>query len=312
MPDTQLILHVKGTEQETTTLPRQVVRAAISQGQITHSQLIWSPPDNAWKQVRELPHLLPSQKLAPAPAPRVGTVPLPKPVVASQTPSGNVPRIAGKAGTPTPKVKAVAAPSAARAAAPVAQRAVLVRSTGELKVEDEEVFHPLKWLCIGLAIIIVAALSVNYLFVDRPLVSNLGETPYAPVAVYAHLGAFMQPNVLVIHIPPSSTLKDDNLMDFLVALAHSTPSAPLSGNVFERVVITPGYTGRYSFSGYAWKQLGDMTKEDDAQRKESLLADMGNASGEPVMSGNSNLSDEAQRAARDKLWADFAAQFVKN
>jgi hypothetical protein len=32
MSNTHLILHVKGTEQETTTLPKQVVRAAISQG----------------------------------------------------------------------------------------------------------------------------------------------------------------------------------------------------------------------------------------------------------------------------------------
>src|SRR5258707_4657143 len=98
--DTHLILHVKGTESETARLPKQVVRAAISQGQITHSQLIWSPPDNAWKQVRELPHLLPSQKLAPAPAPRVPTGPIPR-VVGAQT--GSVPRVAvsGEKRTPT-------------------------------------------------------------------------------------------------------------------------------------------------------------------------------------------------------------------
>jgi len=43
MPDTHLILHVKGTEAETTELPKEAVRAAISQGKLTHSQLIWSP-----------------------------------------------------------------------------------------------------------------------------------------------------------------------------------------------------------------------------------------------------------------------------
>src|SRR5271154_4024377 len=100
MPDTRLILHVKGTERETTTLPKQVVRAAISQGQITHSQLIWSPTDNAWKQVRELPHLLPSQKLAPAPV-VTRTAPLPKAEkavtfepekVEAQYPEGTAPR----------------------------------------------------------------------------------------------------------------------------------------------------------------------------------------------------------------------------
>ncbi len=75
MSDTLLILHVKGTQQDTTSLPKEAVRAAISQGQITHSQLIWSPTQNAWKQVRELPHLLPSQELAPAPLPRPANQP---------------------------------------------------------------------------------------------------------------------------------------------------------------------------------------------------------------------------------------------
>src|SRR5579863_5103316 len=93
-PDTKLILHVKGTENETATLPKQVVRAAISQGQLTHSQLIWSPPDNAWKQVREMPHLLPSQKLAPAPEPRAAAKPVPKVVAVPKPQTGPVPRVA--------------------------------------------------------------------------------------------------------------------------------------------------------------------------------------------------------------------------
>jgi len=59
MSDTRLILHIKGTDAQTAELPKAVVRAAISQGQITHSQLIWSPSDYAWKQVREIPDLLP-------------------------------------------------------------------------------------------------------------------------------------------------------------------------------------------------------------------------------------------------------------
>src|SRR5271154_2647249 len=67
LPIERLILHVKGTEAETRELPKPAVRAAIAEGKITHSQLIWSPAQNTWKQVKEMPELLPSQKLAPAP-----------------------------------------------------------------------------------------------------------------------------------------------------------------------------------------------------------------------------------------------------
>jgi hypothetical protein len=63
MADTSLILHVKGTEAETAVLPKDVVRAGISEGKITHSQLIWIPGENTWKQVKELPDLLPGESL---------------------------------------------------------------------------------------------------------------------------------------------------------------------------------------------------------------------------------------------------------
>src|SRR5271156_2156282 len=101
MSDTRLILHVKGTEAQTTELPRQIVRAAISQGQITHSQLIWSPAHNAWKQVRELPDLLPSQRLAPAPRPASG--PLPPERIIPETPNNPVARAVATTGVPVAK-----------------------------------------------------------------------------------------------------------------------------------------------------------------------------------------------------------------
>src|ERR1700683_3761954 len=162
MPDTRLILHVKGTEAETTELSREVVRAAVSQGQLTHSQLIWSPQHNAWKQVRELPDLLPSQKLASAP-PRVAVVPAPRAVdaVIPESPSSPVARVVA-AGAPQVRVVAVATPQvrvATKAAGTSAVRAVtpiLVRTTGELVVKDEEeTFHPFKWICIGLGVLIL-------------------------------------------------------------------------------------------------------------------------------------------------------------
>jgi len=323
MPDTRLILHVKGTERETTELPKQVVRAAISQGQLTHSQLIWSPSDQAWKQVREMPHLLPSQKLAPAPAPRVGTTPLPTAkaiaVAVHQPQTGSVPRVAARAATGTPNAQAAVKVSAggtpkARAAGTPSVRAASQGSepsAGNLVVKEAHDFHPIKWLCVVLGVLILVALVFNYLFVDRPLVSQLGETSYANVSVYAHLGAFMQPNVLVIHIPSSATVTRANLTDFLVALARSTPQAPFSSNLFDRVALTTGWTGRYSFSGYTWKEMGEMGKDDEAQRKEFLLDQMGDASGQSLMPA-STLNEDEQQVGRDQIWETFVSYFTRS
>lgn len=308
MPDTMLILHVKGTEQETTTLPKKEVRTAISQGRLTHSQLIWSPEENTWKQVRELPHLLPSQKLAPAPVRASGNLPR---VTASQP----VPRVAGQAavGAPRVAVKPTVAQPVARAAVQATPKAVMAtRPSGKsLKVEEAGGgSHPLKWFSIVLGVLIVAVIGGNYLLVNAPLSSALGKTAYSGVTVYAHLGAYIQPNVVVIHIPPSSKVTSANLTEFLAAVAHSTPDRPMSDNQFDRVALTPGWTARYTLSGYAWKQLGEMGKEDEAQRKEFLLDQLGSAVGEPLIAPSPK--EEVLQAEREKAWQDFQAAFTRD
>ena len=305
MTETRLILHVKGTEAETAELPKDIVRAAISQGHLTYSQLIWSSADNAWKQVRELPDLLPSQKLAPAPS-RAAAVPAPKAVEAiiPESPTSPVAR-ATAAGTPHVRVaKAAAGTPHVRVAKAVAETpavqaasAIPVHSTGDLVVTEAESFRPLKLICIGLGIFILLVLAGNYLLVDRPLVSNLGKTSYSNVTVYAHLGAFMQPNVLVIHIPASSAITPDDLTDFLTALARSTPESPITHDLFERVAVTSGWTAQYSFSGGGWKQLGDMQHEDEAQRKEFLMVQLDDANGQSL-------------PKRDEIWDAFTAHFA--
>jgi hypothetical protein len=317
LPSERLILHVKGTEAETTELPKHAVRAAISQGQLTHSQLIWSSADNAWKQVRELPDLLPSQKLAPSPS-REAAVPVPRAVdaVIPESPTGPVAR-AASAGPPRVRVaSASAGPPRVRVASASAGTPTVrasaqasVPSTRGFEVKEDEGSHPLKWICIGLGILILLVLGGNYLLVDQPLVSNLGQTSYSNVRVYAHLGAFMQPNVMVIHIPASSTITPDNLTDFLAALARSTPQNPINRDLFARVALTSGWTVQYSFSGYSWKQLGDMRQEDKAQQKEALLDRLGDAGGQPLMP-ESTLNEAAQQATRDKVWNTFVAHFT--
>ena len=310
MSNTHLILHVKGTEQETTTLPKQVVRAAISQGQITHSQLIWSPEDNAWKQVRELPHLLPSQKLAPAPTPRLGTGALPKigtgalpkigtgalPKVKAAPQAGDTPQVAMKASAPAPKMMAAAAKPAA--------------ATGHSDDGEHHEFNLFKWICIVLSIVIVGAVGFNFVMVDQPLMEKLGKTSYRNVTVYAHLGAFMQPNVLLIHVPPSSQVTDANLVDFLTTLARSTPRSPVSDVLFDRVALTPGWTGLYAFSGSDWKQLGEMENTSEAERKLFILEKMTDPAGQSLVSSHSSLNEEAQQAEREKVWTPFVAAFT--
>jgi hypothetical protein len=384
LPGERLILHVKGTESDTTELPRQAIRTALSKGQITHSQLIWSPNEHAWKQVREIPELLPSQKLAPAPSretlhatPRIVDGIIPEspggPVARAIAASGdipkvrvapadsNVPQVAVAAGAATPHVRVAGSPpkvipkiaSAAtpqvriaesspeqgaqipvaatvphvrvavassetlkvrvKAAAPtarVAPVAARMQEPVDHRIADDSGSHPLKWVCIGLGVLILLVLAGNYLLVDQPLTSNLAKTHYSGVTVYAHLGAFMQPNVLVIHIPPSASVTPETLTDFLVTLAHSTPDSPLTGEPFARVALTSGWTGQYSFSGYSWKELGDMANQSEDQRKEDIMTRMDYANGQSILP-ESTMNQEAQQAQRDVIWGAFVAQFAK-
>jgi hypothetical protein len=309
MPNTRLILHVKGTEAETAELSKDVVRAAISQGQITHSQLIWSPGDNAWKQVRELPDLLPSQKLAPS-ASRAAAVPVStaKAVDAmiSESPASPVARVAAAASAPSQVRVASGKAPTVQAVTPAP-----TRFTGNLTVKEAEEPQPLKWVCIGLGIFILLVLGANYLLVDRPLVSNLGQTAYSNVKVYAHYGAFMQPTVMVIHIPASTAITRDNLTDFMVTLAHSTPQNAITGDLFDRVALTSGWTTQYSFSGEGWKQLGRLKHgdENETDRKEFLLGQMRNSVGQSLML-ESTANEEAQQARRNEVWETFAARFT--
>ena len=327
MPDTHLILHIKGTEQETTVLPKHAVRTAISQGQITHSQLIWSVADNTWKQVRQLPHLWPSQKLAPAPVrlptgalPKVTAAPPAQAVPVPRASTGPVPRIAKPAVSGPPKVTLPGAKPVAKAVVPTVRAAVVTpvvkadapvdspKKSYVVKEEDPGA-HPLKWVSIILGLIIVGLIAVNYLLVDRPLVSTMSQTPYSGVSVYAHLGAYLQPNVIVIHIPASTKITEANLTDFLAALARATPSIPLSSNPFARVALTSGWTASYTLSGSDWKELADM---EDNQRKEFLLSALTDAAGEPLMSPQGNRDESALQAEREKIWDTFTNQFVRH
>jgi len=295
MSDTALILHVKGTTEETTTLPTQAVRAAIAEGKLSRSQLIWSVPHNAWKQVRELPHLWPSQKLAPAPTPRLATGNLPR------VATGDLPRISGanpKPAASQPKVKVSAKqPKAVNPSQATSQ---------SYHVSEKAHFNPFKWICIVLGTLIVGVLGFNYFLVDQPISSALGQTPYAKVSVYAHLGGFMQPDALQIHVLGSGALSKSNVVDFMVALAQSTPQTT---HVFKRISLSSGLQAQYTISGFAWNELGSMKQADESERKEFLLAQLADAYGQPLLNLNSAMTVDQQNAEREKVWETFLAYF---
>jgi hypothetical protein len=355
MPAEPLILHVKGTEAETRHVPKQDVRSGIKQGEISHSQLIWSAADHAWKQVRELPELLPSQKLAPAPprvpAPTQAAIPVISPII-PDSPQGPVaraiestkpqirppvaltgapkPRIAGSepaaSGTPKPKAASAtpkvagkgprvagAGPRVAAAGAPTVRTQAVAnsnRSTGPIHVkEEEDHFHPMKWICLGMGGLLIVLLIANFFLVSLPLSSNFGRTSFSKVTVYAHFGAFMQPNVMVIHIVPSAAITEDNLADVMAALARSSPADPLTREPFDRVAITSAWTAQYSFSGTSWKELAQLDQENPDQRKDVLLAQMDGADGLPVVKASTE-SEDAQKAKREQLWKTFVSNFT--
>jgi hypothetical protein len=305
LPEQPLILHVKGTESETKQLPKEVVRTGISKGDITHSQLIWNPAESTWKQVREMPHLLPSQKLAPA-------IPVSSRQAKAIAPKATAVAVA-VARTPSLAEATVATPKTgnipkmrARAAEPV-----LVRSTGELEVKHASEFHPVKWVCIALGIFILVVIGGNYFFVNQPMAERLSKTRYARVPVYVHLGAFLQPNVLVIHIRSNRIITPENLGDFLVTLAANTGRNPMNSHLFERVALTSGWTAQYSFSGADWKQLGTMAQAGDDAQQGFLMSQMDNASGQ-VLLPESTLNPALQAAKRDEVWSNFLAHFAPN
>jgi hypothetical protein len=81
-------------------------------------------------------------------------------------------------------------------------------------------------------------------------------------------------------------------------------------DTFDRVAVTSGWTAQYSFSGYNWKQLGEMDNDSKDQRKEALMDGMGGANGESLLPP-STLNEDMQKARREKVWNAFVAEFTK-
>jgi hypothetical protein len=236
----------------------------------------------------------------------------PRPAAAEGT--AQVPSVRVATATTAHRV-AVAAPQAVQAPRPVAAaatpHAAAAPHAGHVIKEDDDGFHPVKWICIIVGVLLAIVLAVNFLFINRPLASSLGQTSYANVFVYGHYGAFVQPNVIVIHIPRSDKLTADNLAEFFVALAQSTPKNPITNDYFDRVAITSGWTAQYSFPGSAWKSLGDMKGQSAEDIRTQVLSNGSDGSGEPLL-GATTLNEAAQEERREAMWKQFVANFTKS
>jgi hypothetical protein len=339
LPSDRMILHVPGTEAETRELSKQAVQEGIADGTIPVSQLIWRPEENTWKQVKDIPELVPAPPPAPPakplavtpPArPVLGAVPGVGPMIKLNLPSSSTssaiaspPRLIAPTAA-KPKVAVAPMPQAASASVPKVKAAstasakpavkapapILVQSTGDLHVKHEEGMHFMKWVCLVLGLLIAAVVGTNYFLVDKPLVSGLSETRYGIIPVYAHLGAFVQPNVVVIHLPKSSSIIPSNLTKVLVEIARNTPKNPVTHQAFGRVALTNSWTAQYSFSGSDWEKLSQMTRESsDSDREDFIMETMGDAGGQSLMP-ESTLNEDLLKAKREEIWNKFVQNFA--
>ncbi len=138
----------------------------------------------------------------------------------------------------------------------------------------------------------------------------MSQTKFGNVSVYAHLGGFIQPNTLLIHIPGSDSINSDNLADFLTAMARSTPSAPLGGT-FSRVSLTCGWTGSYMFSGEDWKRLGDMVNESETTRRNFIVENVESAGSDKILDLHPDWTEEYKQQKRNAAWATFISRLTK-
>jgi len=295
---TTVIIAVPGG-QETQELSLESAKAAFARGEIEPTRWAWCRTHKNWKPIAELPEFqfVPTPAQAPiqptgfAPA---ATVAKAEPVVASANP---VAKVKATAAAVTPAVQA----------RPVVQTVRRVKSGKELVVKEESTFSYFKLFVIGLGLAVAGIVGANYLLVDQPLTTNLQNTSFASTAVHAHLGAFFQPDTIIIHTPASSTVTATNLADFLIALAKSTPTQPINHLPFATVGLTTAWSSQFLMSGDDWQALAKMTSASDEEKKDFILTRIGYPDGHRLLATDKNLGPDAVTARRDAAWTTLAS-----
>lgn len=299
MPETTpatLILAVPGT-QETREWDFQTVRDAVARGEIGLDNWAWSPSQSNWLPLAQLPEFAPvSDETAPDPdQPKI--VPVPVPI-----------RVSPAAGTTT--VVAAAKSVRVYANSPAAKPQKMAATYYSKPMEDHNEFPIFKILFAVLGLLIAGLVGVNYFLVDQPFRDNFSRTPFASVTTHAHLGAFAQPNALLIHVVPSADLNADNFADFLSALTHSAPSQAFGGIPFTSFSLTSAWLGQYMIGADDWKGFADMAGLSADQKKKYVLEHLETSTGAPLVPFGGPKETAAARAARaDKAWNELVARF---
>jgi hypothetical protein len=280
-----LFLAVPGT-QETRELGLDDVRNAVARGEIALDNWAWSPTRNEWVPLSQMP------EFAPAP---VAAVPEPAPAIVPVKVQ--------------PKAVRVSMPAQAQAGAVQGAPARHAATYYSKPIEEHHEFPVFKVLFVILGVIIASLVGVNYCLVDQPFRQNMAKTPFANVETHAHLGAFVQPGVLLIHIMPSQDVTPDNFADLLTALTQSAPRGAIAGESFSTIGLTASWLGQYAITAEDWNGFADMSGFTPEQKKDYILGHLKNIDGTPLFEVQKNATPEVNAAAEDKIWDRLVNHF---
>jgi hypothetical protein len=313
-------------------LSREALLAEMAKGVITPQFWVWSPEAQDWTQISEvaalrvplpptpLPTLQPkgtsaarvaeasSSPLVLAP---VAATPKANPISLAPLPT-STPKASSAPRAPLPsslpKVTPIAPITPVASSARKAKKSVYRRSH---RVEEHpEGFSYTKFLFGLLYVIVAVVVGLNYLLVDKPFGAALADTPYILVPAHAHLGSFVQPNALIIHILPNHEVTDGNFPDVLYTLAKGTPNQPFQERPYEMVALTSQWFGQFAMRGPDWQQLGQMNNASSAERKNFITDHLGNIAGEPLIRHADQLAPDDLKAARAQVWQGLMQDFL--
>jgi hypothetical protein len=285
MPDSEpqtVILAVPGT-QETQELDFQSVRDAVARGEIGLDHWAWCPAQNEWLPLGQLPGFAAMNPgIAEEPATEDDSLPEPTPAaVTSQGFGGPV----------------------------IGNPSQLPATYYSRPIEDSREFPIFKTFFFILALVVAAMVGVNYYLIDQPYHQNLGRTPFASITTHAHLGAFVQPSALLIHILPSTEITSDNFADLLTTLTQCAPSEALKGMPFTSVALTSSWLGEYVISAGDWKGFADMAGLSADQKREYVLNHLEKNDGSPLVTYLKKDTPDDRKAHEAKAWNDLVAHF---
>jgi hypothetical protein len=291
-----LILAVPGT-QETQEWEYNSVRDAVARGEIGLDNWAWSPAANNWLPLAELPEFAPASSTTE--------------VYETPAPGHTVSPVEVQAEPVAVKVPQVAAAALVRvAAAPVVGTPNRMPATYYSKpMEESNEFPIFKILFTVLGLVIAALIGVNYFLIDQPYRASLAKTPFVSVPTHAHLGAFIQPDALLIHVFPSRELNSDNFADFLGTLTQCAPAQAFSGHPFTSFSITSAWLGEYMIGAGDWKGFADMAGLSADQKKKYVLDHLETSTGAPLVSYIRKETPSAHAAREAKAWDALVSHF---